>query len=117
VTSGCSRDRESVPARIQLAAGTKSNVGLSGVAQQTLFEAFREHAPAIEQPDRHAAWLRRVFAHDFAEDLLKVSAEKRGRARALPPGRKDVPAGKGRAAAPGSRFFAASVAGVSGTAL
>jgi len=66
-------------ARLQLDPRWQGKVDLSGVVQQTLLEAHR----AWDQlrtwdPARQAAWLRRALAHNLADEVRKLGADRRG---------------------------------------
>ncbi|MGO9463423.1 MAG: sigma-70 family RNA polymerase sigma factor [Isosphaeraceae bacterium] len=64
--------------RLQLDARWQAKVDLSGVVQQTLFEAHQ----AWEQlrhwdVDRQAAWLRRALAHNLTDEVRKLGTARR----------------------------------------
>jgi RNA polymerase sigma-70 factor (ECF subfamily) len=65
-------------ARLQVDPRLRARVDLSGVVQQTLFEAHR----ALHEGDGHTAeerltWLRKCLAHNLADELRKLNSEKR----------------------------------------
>ncbi len=65
-------------ARLQIDPRLRARVDLSGVVQQTLFEAHQ----AFREGDGHTteerlAWLRKSLAHNLADELRKLNAEKR----------------------------------------
>jgi RNA polymerase sigma-70 factor (ECF subfamily) len=65
-------------ARLQVDPRLRARVDLSGVVQQTLFEAHH----ALREGDGHTAeerlaWLRKCLAHNLADELRKLNAEKR----------------------------------------
>jgi RNA polymerase sigma-70 factor, ECF subfamily len=72
--------------RLQLNGGFPGKLDLSGVVQQTLLEA---HAAGDRFPwgraDEQAAWLRRAFACNLADELRKLGTAARaaGRERSL----------------------------------
>jgi RNA polymerase sigma-70 factor, ECF subfamily len=65
-------------ARAQIEPRLRGKVDLSGVVQQTLFEAFQ----VIEEfrsrePARQAAWLRQALVNNLRDALRKLTAEAR----------------------------------------
>ena len=67
--------------RLQFDPRWQGKVDLSGVVQQTLFEAHR----AWEQlrtwdETRQLAWLRRALAHNLTDEVRKLGACRRGAA-------------------------------------
>ncbi len=73
-------------ARLQLDQGLQAKVDLSGVVQQTLLEAHLAKDQMQDLPsDKRLAWLRRVLAHNLADEIRKVRSDKRdvGRERSL----------------------------------
>ena len=76
------RDYLSVLARVQVDPRLRARIDLSGVVQQTLLEAHRErHRFQAGHPALEAAWLRRILAHNLADELRKLATGKRDRAR------------------------------------
>ena len=67
-------------ARLEIAPRLRDRVDLSGVVQQTLFEA---HQGLIDYPGRPnteselTAWLRAILSHNLADVLRKLTARKR----------------------------------------
>src|ERR1700756_2640801 len=67
-------------ARLEVSHALRDKVDLSGVVQQTLWEA---HQGLNEQPGRLrteeelAAWLRAILSHNLADVLRKLAARKR----------------------------------------
>jgi RNA polymerase sigma-70 factor (ECF subfamily) len=56
----------------------RGNADLSGVVQETLFEAHREFARGVSVALEHRlAWLRRILANNLADAARRLSAEKR----------------------------------------
>jgi RNA polymerase sigma-70 factor (ECF subfamily) len=80
------RDYLALLARIQVARRLRAKVDLSGVVQQTLFDAHQA-LPRFRPRDEaeRAAWLRRILANNLADELRKLRAAKRdvGRERSL----------------------------------
>jgi RNA polymerase sigma-70 factor (ECF subfamily) len=75
------RDYLHLLTRLQLDPRWQGKVDLSGVVQQTLFEAHR----AWEQlrtwnEARQMAWLRQALAHNLTDEVRKLSAFRRGAA-------------------------------------
>lgn len=69
-------------ARLQLDQRLQGKVDLSGVVQQTLLEAHLAKDQMQDQPsDKRLAWLRRVLAHNLADEIRKVRSEKRNAGR------------------------------------
>jgi RNA polymerase sigma-70 factor (ECF subfamily) len=51
---------------------------LSGVVQETLFEAHRELARGTKVlPNEHLPWLRRILANNLTDQARRLTAEKR----------------------------------------
>jgi RNA polymerase sigma-70 factor (ECF subfamily) len=72
------RDYLALLARLQLGAGLQGKVDLSGVVQQTLWEAYQALRAA---PDRHeaiqAAWLRQILANNLRDEVRKLGTAAR----------------------------------------
>jgi RNA polymerase sigma-70 factor (ECF subfamily) len=69
-------------AGLQLSPRLRGKVDLSGVVQQTLWEAGRRPPQfSAENSAQEAAWLRRILAHNLADELRKLAAGKRDLAR------------------------------------
>lgn len=65
-------------ARLQLDPRLQGKVDLSGIVQQTLLEAHLAKDQVHDQPsDKRLAWLRRVLAHNLADEIRKARADKR----------------------------------------
>jgi RNA polymerase sigma-70 factor (ECF subfamily) len=62
-------------ARLQVGPALRHKLDLSGVVQQTLWEAHQ--AAEQVQVEQWTAWLRRVLAHNLADALRKLAAGKR----------------------------------------
>jgi RNA polymerase sigma-70 factor, ECF subfamily len=65
-------------ARLQTAGRSKAKLDVSGVVQQTLLEAHQ----AIDElanlnEDRQAAWLRQSLSNNLADEIRRLSAQKR----------------------------------------
>jgi RNA polymerase sigma-70 factor (ECF subfamily) len=72
------RDYLRLLASQQLAARFRGKADPSGVVQETLFEAHRELARGLEVPSgERLAWLRRILANNLADEVRRVTAEKR----------------------------------------
>jgi len=64
-------------AQIQLVPWLRGKVDVSGVVQQTLLEALRNRPPVQGGPEAEAAWLRRVLAHNLADEVRKFKTAMR----------------------------------------
>jgi RNA polymerase sigma-70 factor (ECF subfamily) len=66
-------------ARLQVSPGLRDKVDLSGVVQQTLFEAHQELRGSSRERTQAelAAWLRSILSHNLADGLRKLAARKR----------------------------------------
>jgi RNA polymerase sigma-70 factor (ECF subfamily) len=65
-------------ARLQLDSQLKAKVDLSGVVQQTLFEAHQAAKEFRSLPaGRRTIWLRRVLAHNLADEIRRFRTDKR----------------------------------------
>jgi RNA polymerase sigma-70 factor (ECF subfamily) len=65
-------------ARLQVGPRVRGRLDLSGVVQQTLFEAHQ----VLREEDSHTAearlaWLRKCLAHNLTDELRKLNAEMR----------------------------------------
>jgi RNA polymerase sigma-70 factor, ECF subfamily len=69
-------------ARLQVDARLQGKIDLSGVVQQTLFEAHQASAQLTGRSEAEvAAWLRRALANNLADEVRKLGADKRNVAR------------------------------------
>ena len=59
-------------ARLQLSARLAGKVDLSGVVQQTLFEAYQAREGFPSCAGQQAAWLRRALAHNLTDEIRKL---------------------------------------------
>jgi RNA polymerase sigma-70 factor, ECF subfamily len=67
-------------ARLEIAPRLRDKVDLSGIVQQTLWEAHKELSIGPSRPRSDAettAWLRSVLSHNLADVLRKLRARKR----------------------------------------
>jgi RNA polymerase sigma-70 factor (ECF subfamily) len=62
--------------RLQLAPAIAAKVDLSGVVQQTLWEAGRAAAPVGDDEER-LAWLRTLLANNLRDEIRKLTAARR----------------------------------------
>jgi DNA-directed RNA polymerase specialized sigma24 family protein len=80
------RDYLGLLARLQVERRLHGKIDLYGVVQQTLLEAYRA-LPRFQarNQDDLAVWLRRILAHNLADELRKLKTAKRslGRERSL----------------------------------
>lgn len=69
-------------AQVQLNPRLQGKIDLSGVVQQTLLEAHLEweRARQLELPQK-TAWLRKLLAHNLADEVRKLQTDKRNVAR------------------------------------
>jgi len=67
-------------ARLQVEVALRVKVDLSGVVQQTIYEASRDHDSVFASwPEpQQQAWLRRLLAHNLKDALRRITAGKRG---------------------------------------
>src|SRR5438105_15195686 len=77
------RDYLRLLARRQLSPAAAARVDLSGVVQQTLWEASRAPQPAGEGNDL-LAWLRRLLANNLRDEIRKATAARRDFRREVP---------------------------------
>jgi RNA polymerase sigma-70 factor (ECF subfamily) len=75
----------SVLARAHTDPRWQAKIDLSGVVQQTLLEAQQRPAFGPGEEAQEAAWMRRAFANNLADELRKLATGKRdiGRERSL----------------------------------
>lgn len=73
-----------VLAHVQLDPRLQGKVDLSGVVNQTLFEAHQSIAQVADQDsEQRLAWLRRILANNLGDELRKLRTNKRDVAREL----------------------------------
>jgi len=77
------RDYLILMARLQLSPAAAARVDLSGVVQQTLWEASRAPQPTGEGRDL-LAWLRRLLANNLRDEVRKATAARRDYRREIP---------------------------------
>jgi len=67
-------------ARLQIPAQVALKADLSGIVQQTLFEAVRDGAGSFAswENERQKAWLRRLFSNNLRDALKRIGAARRG---------------------------------------
>lgn len=73
-------------ARLQVEPRLQGKLDLSGVIQQTLLEACQAATQLHDRSaEEQAAWLRKALAHNLADEIRRLRADKRdvGRERAL----------------------------------
>lgn len=69
----------------QVAPRFRGKIDLSGVVQETLFEAQREVTNGLNVPSRHRLpWLRRILANNLGDELRRATADKRDMRREVP---------------------------------
>ena len=61
----------------------RGKVDLSGVVQQTLFEAYRDRGLQQSSTAEQTVWLRRVLANNLADEVRKYRSDKRDVGREL----------------------------------
>lgn len=62
--------------RLQLSPAIAAKIDLSGVVQQTIWEAGRASPPAGDDEAR-LAWLRALLAHNLRDEIRKLTAARR----------------------------------------
>lgn len=67
----------------QVAPRLRAKADLSGVVQQSMWEASQCAAIASAPPDEQLAWLRRVAANNLADEVRKYRSVKRDAGREL----------------------------------
>ena len=79
------RDFLTLLARLQLAPRLQGKVDLSGVVQQTLLEIHQtfDRFEAWDEAQK-AAWLRKILAHNLADEVRKLHTARRDVAREQP---------------------------------
>jgi len=73
------RDYLLLMGRLQMSPALSAKVDLSGVVQQTIWEALQERIP--EADDERLLWLRRLFANNLHDEIRKATAERRDHRR------------------------------------
>jgi RNA polymerase sigma-70 factor (subfamily 1) len=74
----CYRGYLGLLAGLQVDSRLKGKVDLSGIVQQTLLEAHLAKEKVKDEPsEKQLAWLRRVLAHNLADEIRKVRSDKR----------------------------------------
>ena len=65
-------------ARLQTAGRSQAKLDVSGIVQQTLLEAHQAIAELASLPeDRQTAWLRQALSNNLADEIRRLSAQKR----------------------------------------
>jgi RNA polymerase sigma-70 factor (ECF subfamily) len=65
-------------ARLQTAGRSRAKLDVSGIVQQTLLEAHQAIAElASLNEERQTAWLRQALTNNLADEIRKLSAQKR----------------------------------------
>ncbi|MGE3807660.1 MAG: sigma-70 family RNA polymerase sigma factor [Gemmataceae bacterium] len=69
-------------AQVQISPKLRGKLDLSGVVQQTMLEAHQDWGKiAGEDVPQQTAWLRKLLAHNLADEIRKLKTEKRDVAR------------------------------------
>lgn len=74
------RDYLLLMGRLQVSPTLAAKVDLSGVVQQTIWEATQAPAPVGDENAR-LAWLRTLFANNLRDEIRKATAERRDHRR------------------------------------
>jgi RNA polymerase sigma-70 factor (ECF subfamily) len=65
-------------ARLHLDPRLQGKIDLSGIVQQTIFEAHQERAKWVDEPSqRRLAFLRQVLAHNLQDEIRRLTTGKR----------------------------------------
>jgi RNA polymerase sigma-70 factor (ECF subfamily) len=79
------RDYLRLLASEQFAGRYRGKADLSGVVQQTLWEAHGQLNSGLQVPSQERRpWLRRILANNLADEVRRLTAEKRDVAREVP---------------------------------
>ncbi len=79
------RDYLRLLASHQFGSRFRGKEDLSGVVQETLFEAHREMVRGVRVPaEERLAWLRTILANNLADHARRLTAEKRDMGREVP---------------------------------
>ena len=70
------RDYLRLLTRLQVAAGFANRIDISGVVQQTIWDATKVPEPPADEDERRV-WLRRLLANNLQDELRKVKAARR----------------------------------------
>ena len=74
-----------VLAKLQIDPRLQGKIDLSGVVQQTLWEAYQALGrPGTINTDQRLAWLRRILTNNLADEVRKLTTEKRNIGREVP---------------------------------
>lgn len=72
------RDYLRLLASQQMAGRYRAKIDLSGVVQQTLWEAHRDIAGGCEVPrEARRPWLRKILANNLADEVRRMTADRR----------------------------------------
>ena len=79
------RNYLNVLAKLQIDPRLHGKIDVSGVVQQTLLEAYQElgrsQLPSVNQ---QVGWLRRILTNNLADEMRKLTTEKRSVGREIP---------------------------------